>query len=103
LDERQPLPLASLTSASPSRLLLELECLDRVAWLYAGKPRLAPAQLIRHKDREGRPDREYYLIRLARERMPHAARQAGLIYTHLRFHALVPARVECDPVRSYRV
>ena len=97
LDERGPLPFASLTSATPSRLLLELECLDRVAWLFAGNARLAPAELIR------RGEREHYLIRLARERTPHATRQAGLIYTHLRHHALIPTRVVCDPVRSYRV
>lgn len=97
LDERKPLPFAPLKTALPSRLLFELECLDAVTWLYAGSARLAPAHLIR------RGDREHYLVRLARERTPHAARQAGLIYTHLRYHALIPARVECDAVRSYRV
>lgn len=97
LDERKPLPFASLASATPARLLLELELVDRVAWLFAGSMRLAPAELVQ------RGGREHYLVRLARERTPHAARQAGLIYTHLRYHALIPARVECDPVRSYRV
>ncbi|HWU90596.1 MAG TPA: nitrilase-related carbon-nitrogen hydrolase, partial [Kofleriaceae bacterium] len=37
------------------------------------------------------------------ERTPYTARQAGLIYTHLRYHALVPAQIEIDAVRSYRV
>lgn len=98
LDGDKPLPFPALSSASrPERALLELECLDRVAWLFAGSARLAPAELLR------RGDREHYLVRLARERTPHAARQAGLIITHLRYHALIPARVEVDPVRSYRV
>lgn len=96
LAEQAPLPFASLTDPG-ARLLLELECLDHVAWELAGIARLAPAPTFR------RGDREYYLIRLARERRPHIARQAGLIYTHLRYHALVPTRVECDAVRSYRV
>jgi hypothetical protein len=97
LGEGRPLPFAPLDTSSPSRLLLELECLDHVAWLHAGNSRMAPAERLR------RGDREHYLIRLGRERTPHAARQAGLIYTHLRYHALIPTRVECDPVRSYRV
>ena len=97
LATERSLAFASLTTSSPARLLLELESLDHVAWMFAGSARLAPAELIR------RGSRELYLIRLARERTPHAARQAGLIFTHLRYHALVPARVECDPVRSYRV
>jgi Carbon-nitrogen hydrolase len=97
LGTERSLSFASLAGASPSRLLLELESLDHVAWMYAGSARLAPAELIR------RGGRELYLVRLARERTPHAARQAGLIYTHLRYHALIPSRVECDPVRSYRV
>jgi len=97
LDEDRRLPFAPLVGSMPSRLLFELECLDRVAWLLAGNARMAPAEIIR------RNGREYYLIRLARERHPPAARQAGLIYTHLRHHALVPTRVECDAVRSYRV
>lgn len=97
LGDQQPFPYAPLTSSSPSRLLLELECVDHLAWLFAGNAHLAPAQVVR------RGGREHYLIRLARERTPHTARQADVIYTHLRYHALVPARVECDAVRSYRV
>ncbi len=93
----RPLPFASLAGATPSRALLELECLDHLAWLYAGSARLAPAQTIRLRDRE------HHLVRLARERTPSTARQADVIYTHLRYHALIPTRVECDPVRSYRV
>ena len=93
----QPFPFASLTSSPPARLLLELECLDHLAWLYAGNAHLAPAQILR------RGGREHYLVRLARERMPHTARQADVIYAHLRYHSLIPARVECDAVRSYRV
>lgn len=96
LAQRDPLPFAPLSDAG-HRLLLELECLDHVAWELAGIARLAPAPMFR------RGDREYYLIRLSRERTPHIARQAGLIYTHLRYHALVPARIECDAIRSYRV
>jgi hypothetical protein len=96
IAERARLPFASLSDPAP-RLLLELECLDHVAWEIAGIARLAPAPTFR------RGDREYYLVRLARERRPHVARQAGIIYTHLRYHALVPTRVECDAVRSYRV
>jgi len=97
LDEQRPLPFAPLTGTRPERLLLELECLDRVAWLFAGNARMAPAELL------SRGGREHYIVRLARERTPHAARQAGLIVTHLRYHALIPARVDCDPGRSYRV
>ncbi|HWO22655.1 MAG TPA: carbon-nitrogen hydrolase family protein [Kofleriaceae bacterium] len=97
LGTEQPLAFAPLASSPPARLLLELESLDHVAWMYAGSARYAPAELLR------RGSRELYLVRLARERTPHAARQAGLIYTHLRYHALIPSRVECDPVRSYRV
>lgn len=94
--ERAKLPFASFSEGG-ARLLLELECIDRIAWELAGVARLAPPAVFR------RGDREYYLVRLARERRPHIARQAGVIYTHLRFHALVPTRVECDSVRSYRV
>jgi hypothetical protein len=97
LGDQKPFPFASLTSSSPARLLLELECIDHLAWLYAGNAHLAPAQVIR------RGGREHYLVRLARERTPHTARQADVIYTHLRYHALVPARIEVDAVRSYRV
>jgi hypothetical protein len=75
----------------------ELECLDRMAWLFAGNARLAPPQTFR------RGDRELYLVRLARERTPHTARQPDVIYTHLRYHAIIPARVDCDAVRSYPV
>lgn len=96
LAEERPLAFTPLT-AGPERLLHELECLDRVAWLFAGNSRLAPAELLRPGGRE------HYLVRLGRERTPHAARQAGLIFTHLRYHALIPARVDCDPSRSYRV
>lgn len=97
LGAGEPLPFAPMTTSSPARLLLELECLDRVAWLFAGASRLAPA----HAFRVG--GRDQYLIRLARERTPHTARQADVIYTHLRYHAFVPARIDIDPVRSYPV
>lgn len=83
--------------AAPAAALFELECLDLCAWLAAGNARLAPPEVL------GSGDRERYLIRLARERTPHTARQAGLIYTHLRYHAIVPTRIAADPARSYRV
>lgn len=94
---QKPLPFAKLASSTPARLLLELECIDHLAWLFAGNAHLAPAQVVR------RGGREHYLIRLARERKPRTARQADVLYTHLRHHALIPARVEVDPVRSYPV
>ena len=92
LEEARPLPLAALDVSPPAGVLFELECLDLLAWLFAGAPR-APAPRFR------KGTREYYLVRLARERKPHTARQAGVIYTHLRHHALVPVRVEIDDVR----
>ncbi len=97
IGEQKPLPFAKLSSSTPARLLLELECIDHLAWLFAGNSRLAPAQVVR------RGGREHYLIRLARERMPHTARQADVLYTHLRYHALVPARIELDAMHSYPV
>lgn len=96
MEEGRPLPLAALAVSPPAGVLFELECLDLLAWYFPGAGS-APAPRFR------RGDREYYLVRLARERTPHTARQAGLIYTHLRYHALVPTRIEIDAVRSYSV
>lgn len=96
LDEGRPLPLAALDASPPEGVLFELECLDLLAWLLPGAS-LAPAPRL------ARGGREYYVVRLAAERTPHTARQAGLISTHLRYHALVPARIQIDAVRSYGV
>lgn len=96
MDEGRPLPLASLPDSPPAGVLFELECLDLLAWFLPGAG-LAPAPRFR------RGNREHYLVRLAGERTPYTARQAGLIYTHLRYHALVPTQIEIDAVRSYRV
>lgn len=85
--ESPPLTFAALApESSAERALLELEALDHAAWLWAGAEHNA-VQVF------GFGDHARYLVRLGRERLPPTARQTGLLSTHLRYHAIVPARV----------
>lgn len=84
-------------SSGPAELLCELEAVDLMAWLAAGASVLAPSQIV------GAGDREHHLIRLSRERHPHTARQGTVLATHLRHHALVPARLHFGGASSVRV
>ncbi|HEX3476031.1 MAG TPA: hypothetical protein VHT91_13490 [Kofleriaceae bacterium] len=78
-------PLSPDRSAETVRL--ELEAIDRAAWLWPGSAHdLAP-------QRFGSGDRARHVIRLGRERTPHTGKQAGVLYTHLRHHALLPLHV----------
>lgn len=84
-------PPLTFEALSPDRsaetALLELEAIDQAAWLWPGSAYdLAP-------QRFGSGDRTRYVVRLGRERNPHTGRQAGVLYTHLRHHALVPLQV----------
>jgi hypothetical protein len=84
-------PPLSLEALSPDRsaeaVLLELEAIDQAAWLWPGSAHdLAP-------QRFGSGDRARYVVRLGRERTPHTGKQAGVLYTHLRHHALVPLQI----------
>lgn len=72
---------------SAEAVLLELEAIDQVAWQWPGSAHdLAPQQF-------GSGDRARYVVRLGRERKPHTGKQAGVLYTHLRHHALIPLQV----------
>jgi hypothetical protein len=76
---------------SPDRpaeaVLLELEAIDQAAWQWPGSAHdLAP-------QRFGSGDRARYVVRLGRERAPHTGKQAGVLYTHLRHHALMPLQI----------
>ncbi len=72
---------------SAETVLLELEAIDQAAWQWPGSGHdLAP-------QRFGSGDRARYVVRLGRERKPHTGKQAGVLYTHLRHHALIPLQV----------
>lgn len=83
-----PLTFEALSPGSSAEaVLLELEAIDRAAWLWPGSAHdLAP-------QRFGSGDRARYVVRLGRERKPHTGQQAGVLYTHLRHHALIPLQV----------
>jgi len=86
--ERGQLAAAPLEPATPAEdALLELEALDLAGSLWPGGAHGAPAQIF------GAGDRARYVVRLGRERQALTARQPGVLYTHLRFHALVPTQI----------
>lgn len=80
-----PLTFAALSpDRSAETVLLELEAIDQAAWQWTGSGHdLAP-------QRFGTGDRARYVVRLGRERKPHTGKHGGVLYTHLRHHALIP-------------
>lgn len=87
LESKQLAFVALSSDSSADAVLLELEAIDRAAWLWAGPTQGAPSQTF------GSGDRACYVVRLGRERLPRTASQAGVVYTHLRYHAVVPKRI----------
>lgn len=86
--ESSPLRSAALSpDSSAEAALLELEVLDQVASQWHGPKHHVPPPLF------GSGDRARYVVPLGRERQPHTANQGGVLYTHLRNHALVPTQV----------
>lgn len=86
--ESMQLAFAALSSdSSAEAVLLELEAIDRAAWLWAGSTHDAPSQTF------GSGAHAHYLVRLGRERQPRTARQPGVLPTHLRYHAVVPTQI----------
>lgn len=82
-------------AAAPDDLaeaLLELEVLDEAAALLAGARPPTPPTVIE----------ETFVVRLARARAPLAGAQLGSLASHLRFHALVPTRID-TPSAQFRV
>lgn len=73
--------------SSVEAALLELEALDRVAAQIGGPKHYVPPPLF------GSGDRARYVVPLGRERRAHTSRQGGVLYTHLRNHALAPTQV----------
>lgn len=96
VDERG-LPAARPEPARGVDRLRELEVVDRAAWELAGNNRMAPV------DRVGEDDEARWVVRLAGERRPRTGGQAGVIYGHVRFHAVVPIEVRAGDGRSYPV
>jgi hypothetical protein len=86
--ESMQLAFAALSSdSSAEAVLLELEAIDRAAWLWAGSTHDAPSQTF------GSGAHAHYLVRLGRERQPRTARKPGVLPTHLRYHAVVPTQI----------
>ena len=83
-----PPRFAELSPDRPAEIaLLELEALDRIAAQWLGPKQYVPPPLF------GSGERARYVVPLGRERRPRTASQGGVLYTHLRNHALVPPRV----------
>ena len=77
--------------------LRELEVCDLAAWELAGNNRNAPVDLV------GAGAGARYVVRLAGPRRPRTAGQAGVVYGHLRHHAVVPTEVRAGDGRTYPV
>lgn len=77
--------------------LLDLEICDQAAWHLAGNCRLAPF------DRVGDEPDVRHVVRLAAPRRPRTAGQAGVLYSHVVHHAVVPPEVVAGDGRRYPV
>ncbi len=103
LELTEQLAAPAAEAGRPAARLLDLEVCDQAAWHLAGNCRAAPVDRVGLRPGGDDDADARYVVRLAGPRRPRTAAQAGVLYSHLLYHAVVPLEVRAGDGRTYPV